>query len=457
MAADNTKPRIRLKAVQAASDGLVNVVSGLGGNKSKSSHNEWQYDLLNNWQQLDAAYQTNWIARQIVDVTANDMTREWRRIKAKDAEVIESIENELSVQHHVNTAIAWARLFGGAGILMCTGQDLGKPLKVNQIKKGDLRKLLVFDRWELSATQYNTYDVMADNYLMPEFYIIQGGTQQVHHSHVIRFYGERLPRRQMAQVQGWGDSVLRKCITDVADIVAAKMGISELMQEANVDIIKREGLSDDLASDQDNAIIDRYTLFSMMKSNIQMALLDGDEEYDRKTLNLSGVAPILEIDMAWISGAAKTPVTKLFGTSAQGMNATGDGDLQNYYDDIRSEQLTLGLSMRHLDEVLVRSAVGSFPDDYDYVWNPLSKEDEVATEQANLLRAQKSTIYLAENIIQKSQVMRELQASEEYQFEDGAIDEVEENEDANLFEDLPDITPPNLDEPEVDIDADIDK
>ena len=49
-----------------------------------------------------------------------------------------------------------------------------------------------------------------------------------------------------------------------------------------------------------------------------MGLLDGDEEFDRKTLNLSGVAPILEIFMTWISGAADIPLTRLFGTSAKG-------------------------------------------------------------------------------------------------------------------------------------------
>lgn len=424
--------------VTRAADGLQNVVTGLGGNTSKRANNQWVYGMLNDWSSLDAAYQTNWIARAIVDVPSRDMTREWRAIKCDGAEDIASVEQQLCVTQHVEEAIAWSRLFGGAGILMLTGQDLTKPLNMNRIKRGSLERLLVFDRWDLAAHTINTWDVLAENYLQPEFYTIRGGSQQIHWSHVVRFYGERLPRRWMQYTQGWGDSTLRKCIDDVSDMVAAKDGIAELMQEANVDLIKREGLSDDLTTDQDEAILKRYQLFRMMKSNIQMALLDGDETYDRKTLNLSGVAPIIEQFITWISGSARMPVTKLFGTSAKGLNATGEGDLNNYYDDIRSQQKSsLSMSMRYLDEVLVRSALGHFPDSYDYVWNPLSQPDVVQTAQSGVYNMQRDTGYLEAGVVQKSQIQRNLQSDEKYQFDDDAIEELEELEDSSMFEDLP--------------------
>lgn len=422
-------------------DGLVNVASGLGTAKSKRSHNQWGYDLLLNYQELDAAYQTNWIARKICDIPAEDMTREWRRIKSADAEAITAVEQQICIANTVQEALSWARLYGGSGILMLTGQDLTKPLNVNRIRKGDLQRTLVFDRWDMQGLTLNTWDVLAANYLKPEYYTIRGGSMQVHWSHFARFQGERLPRRWMEQTQGWGDSVLRKCIEDVADMVAAKGGIAELMQEANVDIIKREGLTDELASDQDDAIIKRYEMFSLMKSSIQMALLDENETFDRKTLNLSGVAPIIEQFMTWISGCADIPVTRFFGTSAKGMNATGEGDDTNYKNSIRSGQRSyLSEPMRTLDEVMVRSALGYWPDDFDYMWNPLSLPNDLENAQAEKLRADKHSIYLEKSIVTRSQVQRELQAAEEYQFEDETIEELEEIEQSNMFEELPDVT-----------------
>lgn len=416
-------------------DGLTNVVSGLGTEKAKRSHNTFALTMLNSWQQLDAAYQTNWIARKIVDVRAQDMTREWRRIKCTDAEEIQRVESSLCIPQIVQEATQWARLYGGAGVLMLTGQDLTKPLRMNQIKKGSLQRVLVFDRWDLSAHTINTWDVLARNYLLPEYYTLRGGTQQIHHSHIVRFTGEKLPLRWMQHTQGWGDSVLRKCIDDIADLVASVNGIAELMQEANVDVITREGLTDDLASDQDEAIITRYELFSQMKSIVHTALLDENETYDRKTLQLSGVAPIIDLFMTWIAGAADTPLTKLFGTSAKGLNATGDGDLKTYYDSVRADQKSkLALEMRYLDEVMVRSATGRMPDDFDYEWNPLSQPNTVEVAQADQLKAQTDIIYLDAGVVQKSQVQRELQSNEQYQFNDEQIEELEELENANMFD-----------------------
>tara|TARA_R100001480_G_scaffold7584_4_gene15531 strand:- start:251 stop:595 length:345 start_codon:yes stop_codon:yes gene_type:complete len=90
--------------------------------------------------------------------------------------------------------------------------------------------------------------------------------------------------------------------------------------------------------------------------------------------------------------------------------------------------------MRTLDEVLVRSALGRFPDDFDYVWNPLALPNDLEHAQAEKLRADKHEIYLDRGIVQRSQVMRELQANEEYQYNDEELDELEELEEGNMFD-----------------------
>lgn len=423
-------------------DGLTNVMTGLGTNKSKRSYNQWQYSALNDWASLDACYQTNWIARKICDIPAEDMTREWRRIKCEGAEQIAALEQQLLLPNLTQEGVTWARLYGGGGILMITNQDLTKPLRPELIRKGDLKRLIVLDRWDMNAQTINTWDVLSPNYLLPEFYTVRGGSMQVHHSHFARFVGERLPLRHMAQTQGWGDSVLRKCLDDITDMVAAKDGIAELMQEANIDVVTREGLTDELSTDQDDAIVKRYELFSLMKSSIQMALLDGDEKLDRHTLSLSGIAPIIEQFMTWISGAADIPVTRMFGTSAKGMNATGEGDDRNYNNSIRAQQRSyLAEPMRKIDEVLVRSALGTWPEDYDYVWNPLSLPNDLENAQAEKLRTDKHMLLLEAGVVQKSQIMRELQAGEEYQFNDDEIAELEELEAGNMFDEPVDDDP----------------
>ena len=147
--------------------------------------------------------------------------------------------------------------------------------------------------------------------------------------------------------------------------------------------------------------------------------------------------------MTWISGAADIPVTRMFGTSAKGMNATGEGDETNYNNSIRAGQRSyLAEPMRVLDEVMVRSALGYWPDDFDYVWNPLSLPSPVEIATANKLTAETNIAYLDANIVQRSQVMRELQANEEYQYDDEEIEKLEKLEEGNMFEELPDLPAP---------------
>lgn len=409
-------------------DGLTNVLSGLNTAKSKRSANTFEMDILGQSQQLEAAYMSDWLAAKIVNCAANDSTREWRRFKCSDAEQLTAVEKSLGVQAHVNEARTWARLYGGAGIIpIIDGMSLEEPLNVRKIKRGSLKRFLTFDNRDLVPQSLNTTDIMAVNYNLPNEYIVRGGSTRIHWSWVARFNGLMLPKRFLPQTLGWGDSSLRKCIASIADMVASVGGIAELMQEANIDIITRDNLSDELADDEDDAIIKRYATFAQMKSIINMALLDGGETFDRATLNLSGVAPVIELLMTWISGAAETPLTKLFGTSAKGMNATGEGDERNYDDMIRSQQTNdIDPGLKLIDEVMVRSAFGDMISDFDYEWNPLRQQNSNEIATSRHLDSQRHIAYLDAGTITTAQIQRELQAAELYQFEEGQIEDGEE-------------------------------
>lgn len=225
------KPRYKLSA-----DGLVNIVSGLGTGKGKRDHSVFMPGNMFGYRELESAYSTDWISRQIVDIPADDMTREWRTIKCQDADAIRIEEDRLGLQSAVNEALSWARLYGGSAILPLTNQDFEKPFRPEIIKRGEVQRLLVFDRWDLLPHSINTWDVLAENYLQPEYYTLIQGSQKIHWTHFVRFSGAKLPRRQRVLMQGWGDSVLRKCLQDIKDTVSSKGGIAELMQSANLDI-----------------------------------------------------------------------------------------------------------------------------------------------------------------------------------------------------------------------------
>jgi phage-related protein (TIGR01555 family) len=417
--------------------GLANPYTGMGGPDTKTAGNYFVRTHLNDYEQWEAAYQSNWIARRVVDVVADDATSNWRTIKSENGEEVHRVENEIGLQHSTNEAIRWARLYGGSAILMLTGQDLTKPLNPEKIKKGDLERLVVLDRWAMSSGSYNLSNILSPSFLRPEFYTLAyaSSSPTIHHSHFALFYGDPLPIRLLQETQGWGDSILRKGIDQIKQLQAAVNGIAELMQEANVDTIKMAGFAEGITSGEEVAILKRIELQRLGKSNYKISVIDAEDEYIRNTLNLSGVDSSIYMLMTQVCGSYHTPMTKMFGTSARGMNATGEGDDNNYNYMVTSYQNgPLSSSMNIIDEVLVRSALGSMPEDFDYEWNPLRDSDAQNEAQAELLRAKKHVLLKESGLVSTPQIQKELQSNEEYQFDDEDIEELESRQEPDMFE-----------------------
>ena len=76
--------------------------------------------MHNNQQVLTNIYLSDWLARKICDLPAEDATRKFIEITGVDGEDkkrIESMLEEMGLRASVRKGIAWSRLFGGAGVL----------------------------------------------------------------------------------------------------------------------------------------------------------------------------------------------------------------------------------------------------------------------------------------------------------------------------------------------------
>lgn len=425
---DVSQPTRPTSKRQSTNDGLHNVVTGIGTGASQSSYNIWSMPNFNDMQTYQNLYSSSAIARQIIDVPARDATSQWRTIKCCEAEKIASEERRVRARERVQEALTWSALYGGCSMIMITDQPLDKPLNLNKLKKGSLKRLQVIDRYYMVPEIMNTFDPLAANYMCPEYYMVTGGTQRVHWTHVCRFVGDRLPLRLNQTTWGWGASKLVPAISHINALTHAMAGLSDLIGQCNLDVVSVEGLNDQLTSDQEGNIINRFRSYNLSKSINNMSILDSTEKLERMTLSLGGVSPVIEQLITMVSASARIPVTKLFGTSAKGMNATGEGDMRTYHESLRAIQSEMYEPLCQLDEVLVRSALGEWDDNFDFEWNDLEVVDEESKARAQLLHAQRDAVYLEQNIITKSQVQRALQSDEVYQFDDEEIAALEEAE-----------------------------
>jgi phage-related protein (TIGR01555 family) len=192
--------------------------------------------------------------------------------------------------------------------------------------------------------------------------------------------------------------------------------VATLVTEASTDVIKYQGLAAMMGNTAgEGAIRQRFALAKILKSVNNVMLLDQNEEFQTHSTAFGGVADVLDRFLAVVSGAADVPVTRLIGTAAKGLNATGDGDLKNYYDSVKAWQGTnFRKPLKTLDKILQRHIFGAEIDDWAYTWNPLFQLSEMDLASAELSRAQKDQIYVDMGAIDAYIVAKELSENSSY-------------------------------------------
>lgn len=402
-------------------DNFRNFLSGLGvPDRDKSVSTEYTFVPMQP-QQIEAAYRQNWIARKAIKIPAEDMTREWRSWQAEDDQIteIEKVEKKFKVQHKVRLAMVRARTYGGAGLYIGLDEDQSQPLDVERVKQDGLKFLHVMPAHHLNAAEPIT-DPMNEWFGEPQYYQLAGpmlasmlvpvtsatpwpdvpapttatvtrdpqsaaatGLLKIHPSRVIRFIGNELPDDTMLAPL-WGDSVLNTLDSAIKQAGSTMQSIAALVQEAKVDVIKIKGLADAMGSDEyTSRMIGRFSHSNVAKSVINSLLIDSEEDWQRLVVQFGGMSDVLMTYLNIVAGAADIPVTRFFGRAPAGLNATGESDIRNYYDRLRSDQTSdLQPKIERLDEVILRSALGDRPDEIFYEWNSLWQLSEA--EQATM-------------------------------------------------------------------------
>jgi uncharacterized protein len=374
-----------------ARDSLTNLVANLGTGRDKAAGSAYVMSVLTD-EQIVAAYKTAWLPRKIIEIPAFDSVRAWRDWQAEDdqIELIEAEEKRLNVKAKVLEARTKARLWGGAAIVLGTGDaNLAEPLNVERIGKGGLKYLTVLSRRQLSAGEIER-DPQSEWYGKPKAYQISSGDRgqvEIHPSRLVVFHGAAQPDDEIGQAyQGWGDSVLQSTLDAIKQADATAANIASLVFEAKVDIIRVPNFMANLADPgYRSKLIERYTLAATAKGINGTLMLDAEEEYHSKSASFATLPDVLDRFMQIASGAADIPMTRLFGQSPAGMNATGESDLRNYYDRLSAmQELEMEPAMARLDECLIRSALGQRDPDIHFAWAPLWGLSE--KEQAEIFK-----------------------------------------------------------------------
>lgn len=414
-----------------ALDAFSNVLARLGaGTPNLLEGTEYSLQRMSrDFNTLNALYRESWIVRRIIDVIPADMLKNWITITSG---LDPDVEKRLSLTlrrtqliDKLKCGMQWGRLYGGAlGVMLVKhqGYDLSQPLQLDWIMPGDFAGLLIFDRWNgVNPSSELIEDISDPDYGYPKYYTVTdpagGGSVKIHHSRVIRFTGNTLPFwEEIAEMQ-WGASVVESIFDELRKRDNVSWNIAQLTFMANIRVLKMQDLGQLLAATDNESqaeLLRTLEAQNMLLNNMGMQVMDAADGLETHQYTFGGLADCYQQFIMDISGAAEIPVTRLFGRSPSGLNATGESDLQNYYDMIAEKQESYLRPI--LNKVLppfIISTLGSLPDDFDFEFDPVAEPSD--KERADLAKCGTDNVVAAYNagLISQRTALKELKQQSE--------------------------------------------
>ena len=367
---------------QSVNDGFQNFTSHLGYSQNNDNLLSDGFFEFNNYTknriQLEAGYRTNWLCSSLVDCVAQDMTRAGLQftgeIDPKEITQLETFFSRSGILEDITDGIRWGRLYGGAiAHIMIKNVDYTKELDITKIKENDFIGIHVYDRWELSPDLTELIQEGRDIGL-PLYYTITTLGIKVHHSHVIRFTGDKLPKWQAINELLWGASVIENVLDRIMAFETVTMGAANLSSRAHLRTIKVDGLRQIFAmgGQAESNLVKQFSYIRQMQNNEGITLLDKSDDFETSQYAFNGLDTIMLQFVQQISGAKRIPLAILFGESPAGLNASGDSDIRIYYDGIAAKQGILDESLTRLACIIYQSQFGKpAPEDLGIEWNSL--------------------------------------------------------------------------------------
>lgn len=432
-------------------DGYVNMLNKYGMPQDNSTAYDYQPEGLIPDPLLTTQYESNGLFAIIIDAPADEAMKHGFDLGIEDTDVNSLINKKLislDFADRFSTAIKWSRLYGGSIIVMMIddGRLLEEPVDWSNVRGID--ELRVYDRSVVQPdymSLYSDYGMLGQHnhklskFGTPEYFYVYSitGSFKVHESRCLVFKNGTLPEKAMtAEYRFWGIPEYLRIKDAMRETLTTHSNASKLLERSVQPIYKMKNLSQLLSTDEgENQALRRLQLIDMSRGFLNSIAIDGDgEDYSFQTFSTTGISEVIDSSCNMLSAVTRIPQTVLFGRSPAGMSATGESDLENYYnfiDKIRNSMVKHNLEML-IDLIIVSAVADNDLDEepkYEITFEPLWSLSETEQAQVEQIKASTAQVkaataqtYIDLGILDPSEVRNGLKEEGEYAIED-LIDE----------------------------------
>ena len=420
---------------------MRNMVTGAGGGTDKSLASEFIPVRLTR-SEAETLYQMSWAAARLVDCIVDDMFAAGRRWTGEDEsanEAMEEAEAELMLWERLPSAIKAGRIFGTGMLVVCPADgQFEQPLIPEDVKEGGIANLVSVDRWSLNIATWQR-EATRPRYGLPYQYRwstrVSGlpgpegeplgaeTTSQnilVNTDRLFRFDGQASPLTE-GWTSGpwerqWGVSILTRAIEDLMRDASMRAASGQLVSEASVWVQKvnnfRETLARGKVEPGDVSVDELAEQQTLLRSIYRTHFMDALDEAERIDVTWAGLADVLNGQSAYLAAIGGIPKTRFLGSSATGLNATGDGEARDWRISVEAlRRRTIDpILQRRLDIMIARHAGLAEPPPYE--WNALGEMTDLEEAQVLKTRTEATLLPLAAGAIDEEEVRERLSQDE---------------------------------------------
>jgi uncharacterized protein len=332
---------------------------------------------------------------------------------------VEQTIDELEINDNLRTSLMQERAYGGSALLIGAndGQDMSMPLAMERIT--ELLYVTPLEPYEI--TPLKSYDDRNHpKYGKPELYQLNAisqasagmadpmarclpSTSVIHETRLIIFPGIRVSKFQSrSSVSGvyWGDSVLNRVIQVVADFNMGFASTGIILTEQGLPIFHMKELAKLVNANRLDIVRARLSLLFQQMSTARAAVIDSEENYERKAMPLTGLSDVLDRLCTRLAAAVSMPVTKLMGQSPKGLGNEGDSDMEQWYDQVASYQdEKIRKPLRKLIQIVMAALGVQEPAKWNIEFSPLVQQSDKEQADARQVQMTIDTGYLQSGVL----------------------------------------------------------
>jgi len=386
------------------------------------------------------------------ETISTEMCRKWFELQSKDggdktdkiAKIMARFD-ELKVRALFQRAALLDGEFGRAQIYLNINdaddrtRQLPLELTPQGIPKGSLKSIQCIEPYWSTPYSWNAaYPERADFYVPQSWYIMG---RKTHSSRLLTFIGREVPDLLKPAYNFGGMSLTQLMEPYVNAWLRTRKAVNDLINNFSIPVLATN-LSVTLqeGGDPGSGLLARLQAFTLTRNNQSVAAVDKDsEELKFAEATLASLDKLQAQSQEHMAAPAHIPLIKLFGVVPTGLNATGEGEIQVWYDWVNACQINLFQPhLLTLLKVVQLDLFGAIDDDLVIHWVSLEEPSGKELSEIRKSDADMDVGYINAGVISPDEARARLQSDPESGYENltGDAPEPEQGVDPETGEPL---------------------